>query len=225
MHGLCGLSPLTVLWDAMRGAPGGVGELEIEAQEGGPYRVRAWPGFRTGYGISRGPAEVPRRLWISDRSMFVAVTATRPHYGGVRLWFICPRSDCARRCRVLYRPRRTNARALACRRCYKLAYASQRIGRMARVNRSADRADALVARLVPKPGTPNVFLKPKWMRWRTFERITREAEQVCSAWQSALDQQVAGADKQCAAEVKRMVQREARRQMRRLAGARQPVSL
>jgi hypothetical protein len=95
---------------------------------------------------------------------------------------------------------------------------------MGRADRLADRADALVGRLVPKPGTPNVFLKPKWMRWRTFERITHEAEGLYSAWQSGFAQQLAGVDKQCAVEVERMVRREARRQMRRLAGARQPVS-
>ncbi len=43
---------------------------------------------------------------------------THPHYGGIRLWFECPR--CKRRTGALYLDH-----SVACRKCYKLAYKSQ----------------------------------------------------------------------------------------------------
>lgn len=222
---LSGFPSLLVLLDAVRDGLPVAGDLEIEAQDDGSYRIWPWPGCRTGYGLGRGPTEVPRWLWMSGRSMFVPVTATTPHYAGTRLWFVCPRPSCGRRCRVLYREPRTNARAFACRQCYGgIPYASQRMTRSDRLAARANRrANRLVARLAPKAGTTNVFSKPKLMRWRTFERITREAERLDSIWLSASARQLGGLDKQWA-DLERVVQREARREMRRLAGARPPVS-
>lgn len=45
---------------------------------------------------------------------------TRPHFGGERRWFVCPR--CRRRCGVLYQP--AEGDGWACRRCHRLAYRS-----------------------------------------------------------------------------------------------------
>jgi hypothetical protein len=57
----------------------------------------------------------------------------------------------------------------ACRRCYRLAYASAREDVS---DRAARRADRLRARLGWEPGILNGGgEKPKWMRWRTFERL------------------------------------------------------
>lgn len=58
---------------------------------------------------------------VSDR---VALTTTRPRFGGPRWWFRCP--GCGRRCGTLYRPPR--AMHFRCRRCHDLAYRSQRVG-------------------------------------------------------------------------------------------------
>jgi len=55
------------------------------------------------------------------RPFWLTVVATRPHFGGVKQWFLCPRCD--RRVRKLYctEPRS----GLACRRCLRLRYRSQ----------------------------------------------------------------------------------------------------
>ena len=59
-----------------------------------------------------GAASMPVRL---------TVTATRPHFGGIRQWFRCP--QCGRRVRKLYC--REPHSGLACRRCLRLLYRSQ----------------------------------------------------------------------------------------------------
>jgi hypothetical protein len=65
-------------------------------------------------------------------------------------------------------------RILACRHCYDLVYASSRedVG-----DRAARKADRLRERLGWEPGILNGDGdKPKWMRWRTFERLTETYE-------------------------------------------------
>jgi hypothetical protein len=56
----------------------------------------------------------------------VRLTTTRPHFGGLRWWFICPLVvqgiPCQRRVGKLYLPGR--ARYFGCRRCYDLTYTS-----------------------------------------------------------------------------------------------------
>jgi hypothetical protein len=61
----------------------------------------------------------------------------------------------------------------ACRHCYRLAYASSRED--AGSGRATRRADRLRARLGWHPGILNgEGGKPKWMRWRTFERLVAQ---------------------------------------------------
>src|SRR5277367_5566340 len=65
-----------------------------------------------------------------------------------------------------------NAGIFGCRYCHRLAYASSRedVG-----GRSTRRADRLRAQLGWEPGILNgEGGKPKWMRWRTFERLAAE---------------------------------------------------
>ena len=56
----------------------------------------------------------------------VALTATRPKFGGVRWWFVCPLTvngkACGRRVGKLYLP--PEGRYFGCRHCYDLTYAS-----------------------------------------------------------------------------------------------------
>ena len=64
----------------------------------------------------------------------------------------------------------------ACRHCYQLAYASSREDAG---DRAIRRADRLRARLGWEPGILNgEGGKPKWMRWRTFERLSAEYDAV-----------------------------------------------
>ena len=71
---------------------------------------------------------------------------------------------CRRRVAILY-----GGTIFACRRCHQLAYDSTRedVG-----DRATRRADDIRRRLGWEPGILNgEGLKPKWMRWRTFERL------------------------------------------------------
>jgi hypothetical protein len=56
----------------------------------------------------------------------VRLTTTRPHFGGVRWWFVCPLTvggrSCNRRVGKLYLP--AAARYFGCRRCHDLTYRS-----------------------------------------------------------------------------------------------------
>lgn len=94
----------------------------------------------------------------------VRIVHTLCHLGGSRPWFICPASGCGRRVAILY-----GGSIFACRRCCQLAYASSREDVSDRATRRADR---LRDRLGWEPGILNGDgVKPKWMRWRTFERL------------------------------------------------------
>src|SRR5262249_12278880 len=63
-------------------------------------------------------------------------------------------------------------RSFACRNCYQLACASSHEDAGGRATRRADR---LRAQLGWEPGILNgEGDKPKWMRWRTFERLAAE---------------------------------------------------
>jgi hypothetical protein len=56
----------------------------------------------------------------------VSLTTTRPHFGGLRWWFLCPLSvegrPCGRRVAKLYLP--PAGRHFGCRHCYRLTYTS-----------------------------------------------------------------------------------------------------
>lgn len=102
----------------------------------------------------------------------VRLQTTRPHYGGVRWWFTCPALGCGRRCGVLYLPPGGNV--YACRKCYRLAYASQR---ETLPDRRLRKANKIRGRLEGKAGMANRFpWKPKGMHWRTYWRLREEAE-------------------------------------------------
>jgi hypothetical protein len=111
------------------------------------------------YRHRRGNAE-----WKEERYP-VRITRTLCHLGGSRPWFICPVAGCGRRVAILY-----GGAIFACRRCYRLAYPSTREDVLDRAMRRADR---LRDRLGWNPGIGNANgRKPKWMRWRTFHRLS-----------------------------------------------------
>jgi hypothetical protein len=102
----------------------------------------------------------------------VRLDTTDCHYGGSRTWFRCPAVGCGRRVAILYGA----GRYFACRRCYGLAYSSQRENAGDRAMR---RADNIRIRLGGEPGILNPFPdKPKWMRWRTYDRLQGQADEL-----------------------------------------------
>lgn len=87
------------------------------------------------------------------------------HLGGRRAWFRCPASGCGRRVTILY-----GGTIFACRRCYRLAYASQR---EAEDDRARQQAEKIRRRLGWPPGIANPEGgKPKGMHGQTFRRLT-----------------------------------------------------
>ena len=99
-----------------------------------------------------------------DEQYPVRIVRTPCSLGGSRPWFICPAVGCGRRVAILF-----GGGIFACRHCYQLAYASAREHESDRATR---RADKLRARLGWEPGILNGNGdKPKWMRWRTFQRL------------------------------------------------------
>jgi len=100
----------------------------------------------------------------------VFLTATPCHYGGERVWFLCPSRGCGKRVAILYL---TNV--LACRDCLNLAYLSQR---QPPDTRALNRVDKTRGKLGWKPGFLNgVEWKPQGMHWKTFGRLIRRYEE------------------------------------------------
>jgi hypothetical protein len=95
------------------------------------------------------------------------LVATPAVLGGLRWYFRC---DCGRRCRKLYRP--VWAGRFACRDCHRLRHKSQRLSRR---ERWRHRAAKLVRRLGGEAEDGLVY-KPKWMRWRTFNRLMEHVQ-------------------------------------------------
>lgn len=159
--------------------------------------VRRWaregmlrPGWRGGWQWSRGGevvasiqmrAESERVVLMyrhrsgdgdwKDEEYPVFLSHTLCTFGGTRPWFLCPARGCGRRVAVLY-----GGAIFACRHCHQLAYESTREDAG---DRAARRADLIRARLKWEPGILNgAGGKPKWMRWRTFERLAAEHDRL-----------------------------------------------
>jgi hypothetical protein len=105
----------------------------------------------------------------------IPIRWTSCRFGGERPWFVCDVMangiHCGRRVAKLYH----GGRLFACRHCYRLSYATQH-------GRPMDRAHHRLARLHRKlvadydgPDRPPPQ-RPKWMRWKTYSRITQQLE-------------------------------------------------
>lgn len=112
----------------------------------------------------------------------VCIERTPCHLGGTRPWFLCPNLGCGRRVAILY-----CRGTFACRRCHRITYASSNEGDG---DRAARRALRIRARLswdatIMCSHAP----KPKWMRWRTYDRLLAEHEALLSRSLQTLAQQ------------------------------------
>jgi len=96
----------------------------------------------------------------------VQITNTPCNYGGVRYWFKCP--HCRGRVGVLY----LSGVQCACRKCFKLAYKSERETWHDQQFRKADNLRALLGW---QPGIAHADgYKRKGMHWKTFYRLKAE---------------------------------------------------
>ena len=127
-------------------------------------------------------------------TLSVQIARTPCHLGGSRPWFVCP--HCLDRAGVLYQrtepalevtihgcPTTTlpQRHRLSCRRCLCLQYPSQ-------AETVAQRSARRSRKLRTKLAGGSKLVKPKWMRWPTFERLTGElvAEEMLRAEITAL---------------------------------------
>ena len=106
----------------------------------------------------------------------IRLDETDCNYGGTRKWFICP--SCGDRVALLYGP----GIYFRCRTCSGMSYASQSEGYLDRQVRKARKirkrlavdsewwdADCL---------SDPIFMKPKGMRWKTYERLKQTENQA-----------------------------------------------
>ena len=112
-------------------------------------------------GVTLAYTHYPRGGEPQQVRIEVAVVWTPCHFGGERVWWLCPR--CGRRSLKLYG---WGARH-SCRVCQRIAYSSQREKAEDRIQ---SRANKLRMRLGGEPGVEMMPPKPKGMHWRTFER-------------------------------------------------------
>jgi hypothetical protein len=106
----------------------------------------------------------------------VKLQATRPNFGGLRWWFICPLlvngKPCGRRVQKLFMPSR--GRYYGCRHCHDLTYTSRR-------QDAKDRTLTKAQRIRVRLGGDRCILapfpdRPKGMWRRTFQRLKCKAE-------------------------------------------------
>lgn len=108
----------------------------------------------------------------------VRLTTTRPHYGGLRWWFICPANGS--RVAKLHSP--PGGDLFASREAYRLGYQSQQESPMFRY---LSQAQAIRHRLGGSTCIDDWFpKKPKGMHWKTYEKLQAKCERyelLCNA--------------------------------------------
>jgi hypothetical protein len=116
-------------------------DVKFESHAGDPWN--SWLRLR----YSMADYWSGEELKIDDK---IYLATTRPHLGGLRWWFVCPRLN--RRVRKLYLP--LGGRHFWSRHAYQLAYASQR---ETKYDRALRRARKLCARLGGDPPTTSTW--------------------------------------------------------------------
>jgi hypothetical protein len=111
----------------------------------------------------------------------VTLKSTRPHYGGIRWWFLCPKTG-GRAAKLFLPP---GATLFASRSAHGLGYSSQR---EKDYERTMTKCQAIRMQLggSGSMGEP-IPDKPKGMWWRTYERLRKRASIYERASWSGLD--------------------------------------
>lgn len=103
-----------------------------------------------------------------DMDYPVMLSRTPCHYGGERVWWLCP--CCGKRVAILY-----SGKVFSCRHCQQLAYASDRV---AKSDKPYRRANKVRARLGWGGGVASPMGdKPKGMHWTTYLRLLTQLNQ------------------------------------------------
>lgn len=136
-------------------------------------------------------ASVPGASWVElthlgrpphsgKHSYFVPLVSTQQPTGGTRWWFECPATGV----RAIYLFLPLGGRRFLSRSFWRLGYASQRVGELDRIHLQGNKT------FVALGGSGNwqgpLPSKPKWMRWRTFDRkvarLEASKERIGAAW-------------------------------------------
>jgi hypothetical protein len=118
-----------------------------------------------------------RTSWDGTKTVHdyrVELVTTIPPFGGVRWWFLCPRTG--RLASKLYLP------PGASRVAFRMGYQSQRRGPLFRAQDREARVVRKLGATYRRPLTPRPP-RPKWMRHKTYARLCGELER----WQTAQD--------------------------------------
>jgi hypothetical protein len=121
------------------------------------------------------------RLGRLDQRVFLV--ARRRHFGGRQWFFMCPHLHSL--ATVLWMP--PGAHSFACRERWRrqVAYASQFMDRDARAHRAKAKINSRLCSIGGfDPDKWDLPPKPKWMRWRTYNRI----EEKFNQYESVLDE-------------------------------------
>lgn len=121
----------------------------------------------------------PRKADRTIQRYNVHLTRTPQRFGGFRWWFQCPYSG--KRAVKLFLP--LGGYRFWCREAYRLGYASQR-------EDAKGRAQLQAERIYRRLGGNGHWMddpppKPKWMRWRTYDRQVARLEQNCARFDNA----------------------------------------
>ena len=116
---------------------------------------------------------------INGVARAIRITTTQAGYG-VRYWYLCP--HCCTRVAKLY----IGQRDIACRKCWKLHYASQSEDGLARMRRNIRRQRFALWGNTEQTrnlfNRPHTFPKPKGMRWETFDQRVAALERSENAY-------------------------------------------
>lgn len=124
---------------------------------------------------------LPGGLWIAakDGRQVIEVTSRPRHFGGCQWYFVCP--DTGRLASVLWMP--PGARHYASRHAWagRAAYSSQFEAPADRAHRAQRKIKTrLVGYLDEEVDDAGMPSKPKWMRWRTYNRMVERFD-ICDA--------------------------------------------
>lgn len=123
--------------------------------------------LRREYGKAALAGNVVSLRW-GDRVETVELVRSARRFGGWESYFICGR--CERRACILYLVRDR----LACRRCHRMAHWSEAITPMQRRVRRLVRLRERMGQPAGGNAIGPLPDKPKWMRWRTYDRLAAE---------------------------------------------------
>lgn len=107
-------------------------------------------------------AHIGRDRGRTPQEYVIRMEATRPQYGGLRWWFLCPHTG--RRAAKLYLPR--GCAHFATRHALPLGYVSQRIDAIGRAHRRVDRIERKLS-----GGTGNIHAPVKGRHRSTRQRL------------------------------------------------------